>query len=510
MAGRFDVAARLAEGRPAAEHTQSYVWACHLLGYQHPDLTAHGSQVSDWYGSEEGLDLHTLDSDCAQLGAAVSAIEEALRIQRAQIAELAAAWTGSGADSAVQFLQRHCDTGNAVAAGVRAAAEGCGALRDDLWQMIDSKVATAVAIDDRGLAQRPAWLAAAQTVTTGVGDRPAADEMVNHQVKPYVDNDIRTDWLTGMRSTLASVAASYDALTDRLSTAASFELSGDLGSGCLVLSGEPVQLSTSTVAAPVMPAAAVSAPDGAPAVSPESAPGVPPLAGAMPSVPEDIVSAASLDPVPPTTATPPTLPISGLGGLPAAPTMSDLGAPLGTATGMPVGAGSSGDLGNLGGLGGLSSLGSLVGRIADAISGLVGSLTDGLADPSGIDNSPFDGPPDTDDLVDDKDADDRPDEEADERPDQEEADNEEADAGEDAASGSAADSPPEDVAEDPTAQEVTTPPVDGPPPAAPPPTGEPSPPTGEPPPAPPAPPDPQSGGSTPCEIAADELPQAGQ
>jgi hypothetical protein len=36
-------------------------------------------------------------------------------------------------------------------------------------------------------------LAAAQTVTTGVGDRPAADETVNQQVKPYVDNDIRTD-----------------------------------------------------------------------------------------------------------------------------------------------------------------------------------------------------------------------------------------------------------------------------------------------------------------------------
>ena len=57
----------------------------------------------------------------------------------------------------VQFLQHHCDSGNAVAAGVRAAAEGCAALRDDLWQMIESKVATTMAIDDRGLAQDTSW-----------------------------------------------------------------------------------------------------------------------------------------------------------------------------------------------------------------------------------------------------------------------------------------------------------------------------------------------------------------
>ncbi len=206
MAGRFDVAARLAEGRPAAEHTQTYVWACGLLGYQHPDLTAHDSQVRDWYGSEEGLDLHALDGDCTELWAAVTAIEEALRIQRAQIAELAANWTGSGADSAAQFLQRHCDAGNAVTAGVRAAAEGCAALRDDLWQLIDSKVGTAMAIDDRTLEQRPAWLAAAEAVTTGAGDRQAADEVVHQQVKPYVDNDIRTDWLTAAPSWAQSLA----------------------------------------------------------------------------------------------------------------------------------------------------------------------------------------------------------------------------------------------------------------------------------------------------------------
>ena len=71
MATRFDVAARLAEGRPAAERTQTYVQACHAVGYQHPDLTAHGSQVLDWYDTETGLDLRVLDDDSAALSAAL-------------------------------------------------------------------------------------------------------------------------------------------------------------------------------------------------------------------------------------------------------------------------------------------------------------------------------------------------------------------------------------------------------------------------------------------------------
>jgi hypothetical protein len=499
VADRYDVAARHAEGRAAAEHSQSYVWACHLLGYQHPDLTAHGSQVRDWYGTEDNLDLHALDSDCDQLWTAVTALEEALRIQRAQIAELAANWAGSGAAATAEFLQRHCDAANGVLALVRAAAEGCAALRDDLWQLIDSKVATAVAIDDRTLAQRPAWLAAAETVKAGVGDQPAAAEMVNQEVKPYVENDIRVDWLTIMRSTLASVAASYDALTDRLSTlpATSFQVPGDLGPSCSVPSGVPVQPIAPAVSVPVAPAAAVSPSDGATAV--------PPPAGPLSTVPEDFFS-APLDPVPTTTSTPSTVPIGGFEDLAATPPISQAGAPFGDAGGIP------GDLGNLGGVGGLSSLGSLVGRIADVISGLVGSLAEGLADPSGIDDSPFDDAPD--DLPDD-DADDRPDDDADDRPDDEQADDEQADdeqADDEQADDEQADDEQadggEDVADSQTAQEGTTPPADGPPSASP---GEP-PAAASPPPADPpsAPPDPQPRGSTPCEIAADELPHAGQ
>ncbi|KAN97682.1 alanine and proline rich protein [Mycobacterium tuberculosis variant bovis B2 7505] len=227
VADRLNVAERLAEGRPAAEHTQSYVRACHLVGYQHPDLTAYPAQIHDWYGSEDGLDLHALDADCAQLRAAASVLMEALRMERSQVAVLAAAWTGSGADAAVHFVQRHCETGNSVVTEVRAAAQRCESLRDNLWQLVDSKVATAIAIDERALAQRPAWLAAAEALTTEGADRPTAVEVVRQQIQPYVDDDVRNDWLTTMRSTTAGVAASYDAVTDQLASAPRAHLAAD-------------------------------------------------------------------------------------------------------------------------------------------------------------------------------------------------------------------------------------------------------------------------------------------
>ena len=73
MAETLDVAARLAEGRPAVDTIGDYVWACHLLGYQNPDLTLHAAQVRDWYSSEDGLDLRALDADRAALDAAAAA-----------------------------------------------------------------------------------------------------------------------------------------------------------------------------------------------------------------------------------------------------------------------------------------------------------------------------------------------------------------------------------------------------------------------------------------------------
>jgi hypothetical protein len=422
MGARLDVAERLAEGRPAVEHTQTYVRACQALGYEQSDMTSHPSRIRDWYGSEDGLDLHALDRDCAELRAASAAVMEGLRIQRAQVAELTAAWTGPGGDAALAFLQHHCDEASVLATEVRAAAQRCESLRDNLWFLLDSKVATAIAIDDRTQAQRTAWLAAAAAVTTGAGDRSTAEEIVQQQIKPYVANDIRDDWLTAMRSSQAGVAASYDMVIDRMAAVpvVHFELPGDLGPDC-----QPLQ--------PVAPAAAGPLADPAPAVSPTNPPQAP-----------------------------------------------NLGTALGDASAMPAGAG---DLG--GGLSGLGGLGGLASRIVDAMGGLLGSAADlGAGDP--FDKDAFDDDPfHPDDEHDD--ADDKPDTEAEEKA--------EEDRPVDGPPAVEAASPP---GAPPSAE--TPPPPDTPPPVdAPSPAGVPAPAAG-----------PATGGSTPCEIAADQLPQAGQ
>ena len=162
MADRLDVAERLAEGRHRRRaHPGLRTGLPHTRATTHPDLTSRPSQIRDWFDSEDGLDLRVLDRDCAELRAAGAAVAEALRMQRGQVAELAAAWTGPAGDAAVAFLQRHCDAANMVATEVRAAAQRCESLRDNLWYLLDSKVATAIAIDDRTRLQRTAWLAAA-------------------------------------------------------------------------------------------------------------------------------------------------------------------------------------------------------------------------------------------------------------------------------------------------------------------------------------------------------------
>jgi hypothetical protein len=459
VSDRLDVAERLAEGRVAVEHTQTYVRACQTLGYEHPDLTSNPSQIRDWYGSEDGLDLRALDRDCTELRAAAAAVAEGLRMQRAQVAELAAAWTGTGGDSAVRFLERHCDAGNEVATEVRAAAQRCESLRDNLWFLLDSKVATAIAIDDRTEPQRPAWLAAAAAVTTGVGDRATAEEVVQQQIKPYVDNDIRNDWLPAMRSSLAGVAASYDMVTDRMAAApaAYFESPGDLGTGC-----QPLQ--------PAPPSAPPVAAAAAPAVA-----AVPPAVAPAAAVPQ------------------PT---------PALAPAQDLGAALGDAAAMPTGAGGPGGLGGLGdlggGLNGLGGLGGLASRIVDAMSGLIGSAADQLTDPSALDD-----PSDTEDPFDEDASDDKdpfhPDDEHDDADDKPDSEAEKRDETKEAEEARPVDAPPPPV-------DGAPPPVDGPPPAntpapvdAPPPARAPAPAAG-----------PVANGSTPCEIAADQLPQAGQ
>lgn len=474
MAERLDVAARLAEGRAAVEHTQTYVRACQVLGYQNPDLTTHPAQIREWYAGEDGLDLRALDRDCAELRAAGVVAAEALRIQRAQVAELAAAWTGPGGDAAVQLLQRHCDSADALATELRAAAQRCESLRDNLWYLIDSEVATAIAVDDRVGAARPAWLAAAAAVMAG--DRDGAADVVRQQVMPYVDNDIHHDWLTAMRSASDGVETSYAMVIDKMAAVptARFEFPGDLGVGVV-----PMQLAPPVTAAPGPPVDPAPAPPVDPAPTPTAA----------------APAAVSATPPPVTPAPPPAAD-------PAPP--ADWGAALGDGLGVPAGdLGGFGGSGVGGGLGGGGGLLGLAGRIVDAVGGLIGSAGDGLggADPVTGDGGDFDEnpfhPDDSDDGGEDT-GDKAADEPGTSQPD---------------------DPPTADQARpvgepEPNQPDASIQPVDGPAPADAPPADAPpadAPPADAPPAPPAADPAPASDqGSTPCEIAADQLPQAGQ
>jgi hypothetical protein len=441
VAEGFDVAARLATGEPAVEHIGTYVWACRQLGYQHPDLTVHAAQVRDWYANDDGLDLRALDADCDALSAAAAAADDAVRRHMELSTELAGVWSGGGAGAAREFLWRHGQSAVTVRDGLRRAAEAMTALRDELWRAVDAKVDAVLHIDDRTLPQRAEWLAAAQAVTTGAGDRATASELVDQQIKPFVDNDIRSDWLAAMHRATASATAAYDAASARMNSSAqpTFDVPGELGPRWDGPDGSPASIAA--VPAATVPAAAViSSPPPAfdpPAAAPAVAPALAPLADPLPAA-----------------AAPAAAPASSM------PSLGEMGG------GMPsLGTGSSG-------------FGQ---QLADLIGGLIGSSGDSPADPQALDP-----PNETDGQGDNADQ---------------EAKTEPADAAGESALDEAADAP-DAVAPD----ETETEPEPTPEPAA-----TPVPPPPDPAlPVPPAVPEALPTEQTPCEIAADELPQVGE
>jgi hypothetical protein len=461
MAETFDVAGRLAEGEPAVADLQALAWATHLVGYQNPALTADPGQLRDWYASEDGMDLRALDADSAALSRAAAATRDALARQDDQQTALSAAWTGGGAAASQAFLRRHAEACGVADAAVRLAAERLTALRDEVWRLVDAKVAATASAGAGMGAQRAAWLAAAQTVSTGAGDRPHASELVDQQVKPFVVNVIGGDWLTAMRSAQESVDDAYDAATAALSghAAAVFEVPSGVGpvwvpSDDGVPTTVPAAASAPTSAAPTYAAAAPPM-WSAPAPAQAAPMAAPPMAPAGDPAPAPAADAAPADPAP------------AMPAMPAAPSL-----------------GSMPDLG-----GGLSGFGQ---QLADMLGGLIGSPDDAseLDDPANLDDPSdvADEDEDPDDAADEAPADDEADDDADDDP----SDPEEPDPPEEADAAGVEDV--DTCATDPNAEPAAPTPVPEPPAApivsAPPPQTDPA--------------------RTPCEIAADELPQVGQ
>jgi hypothetical protein len=278
------------------------------------------------------------------------------------------------------------------------------------------------------------------------GDRSAAEVVVHRQVIPYVDNDIRNDWLAAMSSANASVAASYDAAIHALASTrdVSFDIPGDLGP-----SWKPAFDEHSGV-------------EAAPAVSSSA-------------TPLSTVPAAASGPLPPIPETSQALPTTG----DAASLPPESADPLGDAAGLSTGAG------GLGGLGGMTGgIGGVVGSIVDSIGSLLGSLAGGLGGGPGAGDDPLDL---DDPLVEDDTESADPD-----KPD-EPAETVNADNDVPAAPGIENPSAAAEVVGEPAAQPLDAPIVAPPPAEQPPPTA--------------APPD---DASTPCEIAEDQLPQVGQ
>lgn len=449
----------LAAGAPAAEVMTEYVRACRRLGHSVPE-PAH---LHAAYTAEEGLDLQALDDDHRTLSEALAAVEEALVLQEQARRALVAAWRGAGAVAAADHLGRHTETAATVVDGLHGSVTALGELRNRLWQLIDAKVDSTQGIEARGT--RAEWLSAARTVTTGAGDRAGASEMVDMQVAPFVANDIALDWVSAMRDTESAIRQAYRDAAAVIAAQASvvFERAG--------LSGA-IPVAAETVSAPVargsvVPAGFVAGPapaDAAPAqmpVGPAVAPAVLPVA------------ATAAPPTPP--LPPPTTPVGADPLAAAAAPIPAAAAPLGS------------------GLSGLSGLGQ---SFADMLGGLLGS-GGGLGESLGAAD---DLNPALDDDPGDAERDELTDQEADE--DEEDRDGEEPDEDEPLEG----DTPAEKSAGPAEAGAPTEPvaPVAVPPePVVPTPVPEP---LADPAVAAPAEPVPAD---TPCEIAADELPQAG-
>ncbi|MGW4097821.1 hypothetical protein [Mycobacterium sp. NPDC004974] len=486
MAQIGDVARRLDQGQPAVETFAEFVSACGLVGYQHPDLTAHVGQVQDWYGTEDGLDLRTLDADCTALAAVAESAEQALRLQDDQLTALEQAWQGRGAQAAREFLHRQGGAAQQAVAAVRRAADTLAALHEQLWRAVDTKVAVTERIEARCAAQRQDWLAAARIVRAGLGDRDAASELIDAQVKPFVANDIGADWVPAMRSATAAVADAYAAAIAALADgpAPVFEIPGDLGPSLTPRIGAVALADPRVGSAGSVPAGFVPSAGSGPAswTSPAGAVSLPPPAPQIASTAPTLAPPA-IDPVTPVIP-PATNPA-------AADPAAGWGSPPGG--GLP-GAGLSG-MGS-----GVSGLGQ---QLADLFGGLIGSTADGSLGSSADTSLP--GQLDTPEIADPADG-------ADDADSLDESSDEDEDRDDETAEDAAEEDTDSDAAADDQAVEADSTAVPAPADTAVEPQSEPRPAAAVAAPGVPTPPAAQTAapaGESPCEIAADELPQVG-
>ena len=335
MTGRFDVSARLAEGSAAVDDAQTLVLASHLRGYQHPDLTAHRAQVQGWYTAEDGLDLGALDADCAVLQDAARSCGDALRIARGQLSELARVWSGDAAGTAADFVEQHCAGAGALSAAVDRAAAAAATLRDDLWAAVDAKAEATVRIIGPG--QRSDWIAAARTMIAG-GPSEDVTTIIDTQVRPFVEHVVQGEWLPAMQTTAVDVTSAYRSAVAAIdSPPVRFAVPGDLGPPPPL---SPVPSPARDITAPQQVSTGAASPvTSPPTLAPPTVPGPATAPAAALAQPEALPEPLPATSVPAPAAAPLPAPPSATGGLPdfgsAAGVPGALGGLLGSALGLP-------------------------------------------------------------------------------------------------------------------------------------------------------------------------------
>lgn len=284
MVGR-DVAARLHDGWAALDALQSCVDACGLAGFR----------LRDVYASEDGLDLRALDADATALRAAAARADEAADLVRAQGDRLTALWRGPAGQRAAQLVAGHTVAAGRLVSALRAAADSYGALGDELWGIVDGRVARTL---DVAAGVRPGW---------------AADER-----DAFVHNIILGEWTADMRRADDDVRAVYRRAVAALDAGGpiGFEVPGRLSAAPSPVPPSVPPVSSAPVA-PVAPIAPVAAASPVPApTSPW-----PPPQQLPPPIPLDTMGSGSVLPSVPPAAAP-------LNSLPASlPAMPDLGGP---------------------------------------------------------------------------------------------------------------------------------------------------------------------------------------
>lgn len=476
MATGFDVAGRLSEGETMLADVERYVAACEALGHRYS-----GPDLRQLYTAESGLDLHSLEADRRSLSTAADAAEDVLALQDNVSRALAESWSGQAGLSAGDFMRRQSDSARAVIIGLRRTAGALAVLRDGLSRAVDTKVTTMVSLGDSLSGHRQVWTTAALTVLGGGGDRAAASEVVDQQIRPFVDSVVCGEVTSSLRSASNDVVNAYDSVLAAVRTGGViFEVPGAFG----VELGRPLggeSLEPSGYAPGIGNAAALGrtlSVSGAPVVGSAMDPAAPspmPLPGAAPDAPAAVHPSSWGPPAAPEPVAAAPAPPDSVLPMSATPSPSgDLG--IGSAAG-----GFGRQLADL--LGG--SLGSSAGMVPDSagLGGLTDDLRDRLdsvghdADAGSVDDEESDDDHDTDA---DKEADDPPGE-----------DGQAQVASDDAAA----------QAESPEAQPAAAPPPDPVPAATP---------VGDTLAAEPLAAQDQPISKTPCQIAADELPQVGE